>query len=370
MLLPRAFLVPHLPTLVLDEQRRHHTPMLEALQRAGECFRAERPEIVVVVSAHGESTGPFQVGNSRAHRSLTDDPGLGVEVRYDCPGHPRLARALVEAGIRSGVRVGATPRGVDGGVCVPLHFLLPVRHVPVVPLALADRPAGECRAWGAILRQVLIARPERIGFVVGGMLSHATHAWNFHREVPEAAVLDQHVLTALVEGRWSELVPRDPRVFERARPEAGLRHLELLRGFLDADVSGEVLCYESDPGMGSALVAFDVPGGVSVGPEPATAHVPLAPPVFPVPHPVPRPVPRRTDAWDKPAARPPRRRTAKARNAGAPRPAQGRGSATPRPRDAGARPAGRRPRDVSAGSRTPRPRGQARAPRPARKRPG
>ena len=372
MLLPRAFVVPHLATLVLDEHRRHHTPMLEALQRAGEAFRAERPEIVVVASARGEAPGPFQVGSGRAHRSLTDDPGLGVEMRYDCPGHPRLARALVEAGTRAGVRVGATLRGIDGGVCVPLHFMVPARDVPVVPLALADRPAEECRAWGAILRELLLARPERIGFVVGGMLSHATHAWNFHRQVPETDVLDQHVLRALTEARWSEMAPPDPRVIERAQPEAGLRHLELLRGFLGDDVRGEVLCYESRPGMGSALMAFDHPAGSALGLHPATAAGSAAPLIFPVPHPVPPPKPRRTDTWDKPVARAPRRRPAQARKGAGSRPPQSRGSGTSRTREggAGSRPVGGRPRDVSVGNRTPRPRAQARAQRPARRRPG
>jgi len=278
MLLPRALLAPHLPTLLLDEHRRHDTPMLTAMRLEAERLWGQKPEVLVVVSARGESTGPFQVGAGRAHRSLTGDPAFGVEVRYDCPGHPRLARALVEAGVRSRLRVGATPRGIDGGVSVPLHFLLPARNVPVVPIGVSDRPEPECRAFGAVVRQVLESWPERVGLVVGGMLSHATHAWHFRREVPESTRLDQHVLATLAEGRWEDLMEVDPRVVERAQPEAGLRHLALLRGFLDADVHGEVLCYEAGPGMGAALVAFDVPGGVEIPLEERPVFAIAAPP--------------------------------------------------------------------------------------------
>jgi aromatic ring-opening dioxygenase catalytic subunit (LigB family) len=231
--------------------------MLEALRREAEHLSEERPAAVVVVSARWSSPGPFQVDIGRRHRTLTDYAGFGVEVRYDCEGHPALARALVDAGTRAGVRVGPAERGVDSGVTVPLHFLVPAKVVPVVPLSVALRPAAECRAWGAVLRRVLAARPERIALLVGGLLSNDAHSWNLRREVPEARALDDHALAALAQGAWDRLAPADPQVVERAHPEAGLRHLEMLRGFLGSDVPGQVLCYEQAPGVGAALVAFE-----------------------------------------------------------------------------------------------------------------
>ncbi len=256
MLTSRALLVPTLPTLLLDEHRRHRTEMLAALAEQSARLRAESPEVVVVLSARWDSEGPFLVDDGRRHRTLTDYPGFGVEVRYDCEGHPALARALVEAGTRAGVRVAAVKRGVDSGVTVPLHFLLPSPARPVVPLSLADRSPGECRAWGATLRQALAVRRERIAFVVGGMLSDNQHAWGLGRDLPEARDFDQRVLEALRSGAWDAVRPREPREVERVRPQAGLRHLEVLRGFLAHDAAGLVGCYESGPGVGAALVEF------------------------------------------------------------------------------------------------------------------
>ena len=257
MLISHALLVPHLPTLLVDEHRGHRTPMLEALREQALRLQAERPEILVVLSARWDSDGTFRVDVGRRHRTLTDYPGLGVEVRYDCPGHPRLARALVRAGGEAGVHVGATERGVDSGVTVPLHFLLPRAVFPVVPLSLARRSVGECRAWGAVIRRALHDRPERAALVVGGVLSHAIHAWNFKREVPEARAFDEHALRALSSGAWDDLQTADPGLVERAQPEAGLRHLEVLRGFLSGDRPGQVRCYEGEHGIGAALVEFE-----------------------------------------------------------------------------------------------------------------
>lgn len=258
MLTSSALLVPTLPTLLVDEHRHHRTEMLTALAEQSARLKAEAPQIVVALSARWVSEGPFLVDTGRRHRTLTDDPGFGVEVRYDCPGHPGLARALVEAGLAAGVRVAAATRGVDSGVTVPLHFLFPSPDLPVVPLSLADRSSGECRAWGAVLRRALEARPERIAFVVGGLLSDNRHAWTLGRALPEARDFDERVLDAIKNGAWATVGHREPGEVERVQPQAGLRHLEVLRGFLERDAPGVVGCYESSPGVGAALVEFAV----------------------------------------------------------------------------------------------------------------
>jgi len=263
MLLPRALLVPHLPTLVLDEHRRHHTPMLAALAAEATLLAAEPPDVVVVVSARWQSDGPFHADVGKRHRTLTDYTGFGVEVRYDCPGHAAIARALVDAGMRAGVRVGPANRGVDSGVTVPLHFLLPRPVVPVVPLSVAELPPVACRAWGTVLRRTLAARPERVLLVVGGLLSADWHSWSFQRDVPEAVAFDEHLIGTLQSGSWDGLRQVEHKVLERAHPEAGLAHLDILRGFLGSDLAGTLLAYEGARGVGAALVAFDFAPAVS-----------------------------------------------------------------------------------------------------------
>jgi aromatic ring-opening dioxygenase catalytic subunit (LigB family) len=270
LLVPRTFLLPHLPTLVVDQHRGHHTQMLGAFEQVSARLHADAPQAMAIVSARWETAGPFRVGADRRHATLTDDPGFGVEVRYDCAGHPALARALVEAGLSAHVRVAVTTRGVDSGVSVPMHFLSPGREWPVVPLSVAAHPVAACRAWGAAVRRALERWPERVAFVVGGVLSHNRHAWNLGRDVPEAREFDDHALDALRRGAWDELPRASAGVRRKAQPEAGLRHLEVLRGFLGADVPGEVLCYEPGPGVGAALVEFEVAGAAAM-PAPAPA---------------------------------------------------------------------------------------------------
>ena len=256
MLTPFTYLVPNRPTLVLDQHRGHRTPMLDALARAASDLAIAAPEAVVALSARWTTSGPFRVDEGKRHRTLTDYSGLGVEVRYDCDGHPALARALVAAGRKAGLRAAVASHGVDSGVTVPLHFLTPGRQVPVVPLSLPAQNAAACAAWGAALRDALEAWPERVAFIVGGVLSCNEHAWNLKREIAETRELDEMAISALERGAWDELHGVSRSVRGRARPEAGLRHLDVLRGFTGDLACATMRCYESGPGIGAALIEF------------------------------------------------------------------------------------------------------------------
>jgi aromatic ring-opening dioxygenase catalytic subunit (LigB family) len=271
MLIARAWLAPHLPTLLVDQHRGHETAMLRAFADAAERLREESPAAIVIVSARWQSDGPFLVDSGRRHATITDYSGFGVEGRYDCTGHPALARALAEAGRKAGVRAASRPRGVDSGAAVPLSFLRPGRDLPVVPISVSARPRAECRAWGAALRDAIAAWPERVAFVVGGVLAHNAHAWALRRDVPEVATFDERALDALARGDWESLWDAPRSMVRRAQPETSLRHLAILRGFLGGDRHGKLLCYEPAPGTGAALVEFEVVAAEPVAPDPVAA---------------------------------------------------------------------------------------------------
>ena len=256
MLTSRALLLPSVPTMLIDEQRGDFTEMIEAVTAAGERLAAERPEVLVALSARWVSAGPFHADDARAHRSVIDLPGFGVEPRFDCAGVPELARALVTDAARAGVRAACAQRGIDTALSVPLHFLVRGRRLPGVPVSLAEAPRAGHRAWGESLRHTLAKRPERVAFVAGGALAFNLHAFNLRRDLDEAKELDERVLESLKLGLWNALAELEPPLLEKAQPEAELRHLEVLRGFLLGDRPGRVLEHETVPGLGTALVEF------------------------------------------------------------------------------------------------------------------
>ena len=274
MLISHALLVPHLPTLMIDDQRGHHAGMVTALRAASERLFEEMPGALVVVSARWGTPGPFMIDAADRHDLPVAFGGYNIGGRYRGPGHPALARALVDAGTKAGLRVFATLRHMDTGIAVPMHFLVPARDLPVVPLSIVNQPREECRRWGAVIRDVLEAWPERVAFIVSGLLTFNLHAWMLHRDVPEGLDFDQRTLEALKVGQWGGLADYDERTLERIQPEARLRHLEMLRGFLGEDVKGIVHCYEAGTGVGAALIEFPVPVTETPAPQAADAAAP------------------------------------------------------------------------------------------------
>ena len=261
MLTSRALLLPSMPTMLIDEQRGDFTEMIEAVTTAGHGLAAEAPDVIVALSARWVSGGPFHADDARRHKSVIDLPDFGVQPRYDCDGHPAVAREIVKDATRRGLRAAAARHGVDTGISIPLHFLARERRMPVVPLSLSEGSREDHRRWGESIRHTLHARPEKIAFVVGGALAFNLHAFNLRRELAEAQDLDERVLDAVHRGRWSALAEIEPDVLEKAQPDAALRHLEVLRGFLLGDRPGRVLERESSPGVGTALVEFALDSG-------------------------------------------------------------------------------------------------------------
>jgi aromatic ring-opening dioxygenase catalytic subunit (LigB family) len=259
MLTSSVLLAPSVPTMLIDEQRGDVTEMIEALEAAGRRLQADEPAAIVALSARWVAPGPFHADDGQRHRSVIDVPGFGVEPRHDVSGHPALARAIVERAVRNGLRATVARRGADTAISIPLHFLERSRSLPVVPLSIGEGTREEHRAWGAAIRQALNEWPERVAFVVGGALSWNLHAFNLRRDVPECLDLDEGALAAMSRPAWGELEPLVSRFGEKARPEADLRHLEVLRGFLVLDSArGDVLEHETSPGIGTALVEFQL----------------------------------------------------------------------------------------------------------------
>jgi aromatic ring-opening dioxygenase catalytic subunit (LigB family) len=259
MLTSSVLLAPSVPTMLIDEQRGDITEMIEALEAAGRRLLADGPAAIVALSARWVAPGPFHADDSKRHRSVIDLPGFGVEPRHDVDGHPALARAIVERAMKEGVRATVARRGIDTALSIPLHFLERSRTLPVVPLSIGEGTREEHRAWGQAIRLALNEWHEPVAFLVGGALSWNLHAFNLRREVPECAQLDARVLEALRRPQWDDLEAVAAKLGEKARPEADLRHLEVLRGFLMLDSArGDVLEHETSPGIGTALVEFQL----------------------------------------------------------------------------------------------------------------
>ena len=152
-----------------------------------ERLAAARPDVVVAFSNDHllnwpiNNTPEYTVGIDAEHVGPADwyDEWLALD-KYKIPGHPALARYIVNEGARRRLSFAyLREMKFDDGISVPMHYLNPTGAIPLVPVTMnctvPPIPTPE-RAYqvGTTLREMLKAYPgkERIAVLATGGLSH------------------------------------------------------------------------------------------------------------------------------------------------------------------------------------------------------
>ena len=134
----------------------------------------ERPDAIVVASAHFEGQGRVLVSGDARPTTIHDfggfDPRL-YNLRYSAPGSPELAedirRMVVSAGLPGRIVID---RGFDHGTWVPLMLAFPDADIPVVQVSV-DAAAGP--AYHLKLGEALGVLSDRNILIVGsGSFTH------------------------------------------------------------------------------------------------------------------------------------------------------------------------------------------------------
>lgn len=114
-----------------------HSEMVACLEKLA--ARIQRPDAVIVVSAHWEEDVATITASSNP--SLIYDyygfPDETYTITYPCPGEPELAREIYRLLETAGIRAKLDQeRGLDHGVFIPLKIMYPDANIPCVQLSL------------------------------------------------------------------------------------------------------------------------------------------------------------------------------------------------------------------------------------------
>lgn len=196
-----------------------------------------RPDVILVATPHW-MTPTFYVQGSARPRQIYDFSGFPrklYEVKYEPPGDPELARALVEEGKRRHLDVElTTEHGLDHGAWAPLLHVAPEAKVPVVPLSVTHLPPEDHLAWGEAIGRVLAKTGKRVAFVSTGSITHRLDrfAMSDSEEWPEGARIEKEIVDLIVARRYDDLVHFDREEWETVAPEGDLAPLFLMLGAL------------------------------------------------------------------------------------------------------------------------------------------
>jgi protocatechuate 4,5-dioxygenase beta chain len=176
--------VPHTPSLpseVASEGPGH--PAAQLFRAIEAHLAAVQPDVLVIFDSDHLNTFfldnmPLLSVGVADHTSGPNDGTPGMP-RYEVPVHEGLAQAVRSHGISHAFDLAVAQEfEVDHSILVPLHFLTPKMHVPIVPVFIGGIVpplplARRCFALGEMVREAVDAWPEplRVAVLASGSIS-------------------------------------------------------------------------------------------------------------------------------------------------------------------------------------------------------
>jgi 2,3-dihydroxyphenylpropionate 1,2-dioxygenase len=252
-----------------SEDRQQLEAIFAALASLQGRLREARPDVVLILANdHVENfyldvVPPFTVFTG----SEAGGHFAGKDFRYR--GHPELARALLEEGLRAGIDLAYSQQTHLGhSFVVPLHFLLPDPAPPVIPFFvntyLPPQPwPHRCYEVGQKLAEIIRRRPERVAVIASGGLSHYPGTDLYPH--PDNA-FDAQVLQWIEAGEMHRLAAFTPAELDRHGDLELLQWLVML-GMLGDEPPAELVTYQPSWHHGYAVVWWDLQGAPRL-PEP------------------------------------------------------------------------------------------------------
>ena len=228
---------------------------------------AAAPDALVVLTPHGiHLDGHFAVVIAgRIAGTLEDAPAVALDVPVARELALGILGVLEEVGIPAvGVSFGLNVPAdavmpLDWGTLIPLWYLGGRREPPwpVVVIAPArDRPLNEHVAAGAAIADAARRSGLRVGLVASADQAHTYRSDGPYGVHPRAREFDDHVVSAIREGRLQPLIDLDPLLVEAARPDSWWQLLMLAGATGDA-WPADLISFEVPTYYGMLCAAFE-----------------------------------------------------------------------------------------------------------------
>jgi 4,5-DOPA dioxygenase extradiol len=187
------------------------------------------PDAIVVASPHWLSRTAFLVDASPRPRFIEDFDGFPSKLyghRYEPPGDPALARALLAAGRDAGLSVSESEEwGLDHGAWTALAPLAPSARTPVLALSYSLASPEDHLRWGRAISRGAEASGKAVAFVATGQLLHNFSKFSFGPSAtrwPEGEAIEAEMLGRILAQDVDGVVRFDRAKWREAQPEGNL----------------------------------------------------------------------------------------------------------------------------------------------------
>ncbi len=202
-----------------------HNAMISFMKKLPE--ELEKPEAIIVISAHWEEEAPTIIGNKNPSLFF-DYYGFkqeAYEVKYPVPGNIELAKRIKQLFVNNNTQaVIDGKRGLDHGVFIPLLLMYPEADIPVTQISLIKGLDPEQHiSMGKVLNQLV---NDSVLIIGSGFSFHNMGAfdWTGKNTGDERNNGFQDWLTDVCAGDYSQKEREDKLRNWKNVPDAGYCH--------------------------------------------------------------------------------------------------------------------------------------------------
>lgn len=257
-----AAIVPHPPLLIpaigKDSIKKIERTRL-ALERLEEDLYIAHPDIIVIISPHGQQMpDSFAINTAAKYESdLRQFGDLTTKINFN--GEIMLPNLIHSASCsEKGCRtMFISESKLDHGAIVPLYYI--AKHLPevkVMPVSFCDADPKTHLEFGALLKEQIMNNNKRIAVIASGDLSHALSSDSPAGFNKNGEIFDKKIQELFLSHNTAGLLTL-PESLVNDAAECGFRSFLILMGILrDINYRYESYSYEAPFGIGYLTANF------------------------------------------------------------------------------------------------------------------
>jgi len=269
-----SYIFPHPPLIIPEVGKGAESGAsrtVEAVRRAAEDIKADRPSTIIVTTPHGPVFQDYIYIS--VSEKLTGDFGKfgGGSVRLSFENNIDLVNRIIRHAKEEGIFAGGVEDSIakkyklskelDHGAMVPLYFVDKVYSgFKLVHIAIAGLPFLELYKFGMCISKAVAEVDEKVVFLASGDLSHRLSHDGPYGFSEKGKEFDEMLVKSVKELDIERLLEVDESFCESAG-ECGLRSFLMMFGALDGySLKSEVYSYEGPFGVGYSVARIAVGG--------------------------------------------------------------------------------------------------------------
>ncbi|MCX6742658.1 MAG: AmmeMemoRadiSam system protein B [Candidatus Parcubacteria bacterium] len=230
---------------------------VKALKNLETDLYASKPDVILVISPHGEIIPDAFSINLNSNYSADFEEFGDFTTKMEFKSSPMLVLHLKERVENQFPLVLSSADKLDHGASVPLFYLTKhLKDIEIIPLSYCLLDYDKHFQFGQLLKKELVKSDKRVAIIASGDMSHVLTKDAPAGYSPKGAEFDAKLVSLLKRKDMRGILQLDHKLIEEAA-ECGLRSFLILLGIIEEyKFEVEVLSYEGPFGVGYLVANF------------------------------------------------------------------------------------------------------------------